>query len=328
MLLYFDIDHGITDLSGNFFDSVSFGSWTYTLLDSFSPVLTNVRPSPGATLGSLSQVQITFSEQVTHVDAGDLLINGSAVATNLAGSGAGPYLFQFPSQSPGLIVLSWAGGHQIQDLASTPNPFAGRDWSYIVDPVAAAGDLVINEFLASPVNTNGLVDEDGQFSDWLELYNRGAHTVNLTGWSLTVDPADPSMWTFPAVTLEAGQYLVVFASGKDRKKPAGPNKLHTSFELTTPGNYLGLFTPDFLQEPVSQFAPTYPDQRNDFSYGYDSTNKLKYFSTPTPGAANGNSAISGAVQPVHFSVNSGFFNSPINAASSRNLICPLACTDI
>src|ERR1043166_3660240 len=312
VLLYFDIDQSITDLSGNYFDSVSFGSWQYVLLDNIPPSILSITPAARATLRGLSQVQIVFSEAVTNVDATDLLINGAAQATNLTGSGAGPYLFQFPAQPAGPNNLAWSGSHGIVDLATTPNAFAGEPWSYLVNPGAPAGDVVINEFLASAVNTNGLADEDGQFSDWIELYNRGSNAVNLAGWSLTSDPTVPAMWTFPPITLDATQYLVVFASGKDRKITVSTNKMHTNFELGTAGQYLGLFTPDFPSQVATEFAPAYPEQRNDITYGYDSTNALKYFFTPTPGRANGNSAVSGLVEPVHFSVNSGFFNGPFN----------------
>ena len=45
---------------------------------------------------------------------------------------------------------------------------------------------MISEFLAA--NKNGLTDEDGDYSDWIEIYNPGHRPVNLSGWSLTDDP--------------------------------------------------------------------------------------------------------------------------------------------
>ncbi|HEY7117546.1 MAG TPA: lamin tail domain-containing protein, partial [Tepidisphaeraceae bacterium] len=82
--------------------------------------------------------------------------------------------------------------------------------------LAAATTPIINEFLA--VNDSGLTDQDGQNSDWIEIYNPTGSAVNLNGWRLTDTSDDPSTWwTFPAVTLNPDKYLVVFASGKDRR---------------------------------------------------------------------------------------------------------------
>src|ERR1041385_3727118 len=77
----------------------------------------------------------------------------------------------------------------------------------------AQSSVIISEFLAH--NTSGLVDEDGDFSDWIELYNGGATAVNLGGWYLTDDPANLTKWAFSSTNIAAKGFLVVFASGKD-----------------------------------------------------------------------------------------------------------------
>lgn len=75
-------------------------------------------------------------------------------------------------------------------------------------------DVVISEFQSS--NGSTLLDEDGDPSDWVELYNRGSSSVNLTGWGLSDNTGDPFKWVFPAIQIDAGQRLVVWCSGKDR----------------------------------------------------------------------------------------------------------------
>lgn len=82
-------------------------------------------------------------------------------------------------------------------------------------PVHAADDPVISEFMAA--NSRTLADEDGDFSDWIEIHNPGATTLDLDGWSLTDDETDLDAWVFPPTAIESGEYLVVFASGKDRR---------------------------------------------------------------------------------------------------------------
>ena len=93
------------------------------------------------------------------------------------------------------------------------------------------GAVVISEFVAS--NKTGLKDEDNSYSDWIELHNDGTSPVNLAGWALTDNSGDDNKWVFPSVTIGAGQFMVVFASGKDRRVP-GAN-LHTNFSLSASG---------------------------------------------------------------------------------------------
>src|SRR5688572_627630 len=79
---------------------------------------------------------------------------------------------------------------------------------------SARADVVITEFLAS--NQNGITDENGETSDWIELYNNGTTVVDLSGWRLTDEEGVLDKWVFPATTLEPKGFLIVFASSKDR----------------------------------------------------------------------------------------------------------------
>ena len=123
-------------------------------------------------------------------------------------------------------------------------------------------DPVIAEFQS--LNASTLADEDGHYSDWLEIHNADPETIDLSGWSLSIHPAQPNQWQFPAGTeLPGRQRIVVFASGKDRSNVVqGP--LHTNFELNEQGGYLALVRPD---GSVSQSFDAYPAQSADESYG-------------------------------------------------------------
>ncbi len=149
----------------------------------------------------------------------------------------------------------------------------------------------INEIVAA--NKTGLKDEDGEYSDWIEIFNPDGAPVSLAGYRLTDDPLKLGKWTFPAVTLNPGAYLVVFASGKDRANPT--NKLHASFSLGIEGEFLALVAPNGTSV-VSAIGPGYPRQFDNVSFGVGGTVAApvwSYFTTPTPGAANAAGAKAG-----------------------------------
>jgi len=128
-------------------------------------------------------------------------------------------------------------------------------------PISRAQTIIISEFMAS--NGETTIDDEDNRSDWIELHNPGFSAINLEGWALTDDPTHTDIWTFPSITLFPNSYLVVFASNKDRKAPGAP--LHTSFNLNRKGEYLALLDPD--GNPSTEFAPAYPEQTTDVSYG-------------------------------------------------------------
>ena len=83
-----------------------------------------------------------------------------------------------------------------------------------------------------------ITDEDGAFSDWIEIHNPMASAINLANYTLTDTLNDPAPWRFPAPTLQPGEFLVVWAPGKNRTTAGLP--LHTSFSLAKGGEYLEL----------------------------------------------------------------------------------------
>ncbi|CAN5400050.1 hypothetical protein BH23VER1_BH23VER1_12910 [soil metagenome] len=147
------------------------------------------------------------------------------------------------------------------------------------------GQVGITEFMAS--NSNTLADGNGEFNDWVEIHNAGAEAVDLAGWHLTDAPDNLTRWTFPSVTIDPGGYLVVFASGAGAGSPPDSlGYLHASFSLAAGGEYLALVRPDGITA-ATEFAPTFPPQRADISYGTPDGTTFGFYDAPTPGAANG-----------------------------------------
>ena len=176
----------------------------------------------------------------------------------------------------------------------------------LINAATGQDDPQITEFLA--LNDSGLTDGNGAFSDWIEIHNPGATPIDLTGWHLTDSAEDLIRWTFPAgSTIAAGAHQLVFASG-ELTPPIG--EWHAGISLDGDGEYLALVMPDGVTV-VSEFSPTFPKQRADISYGPSSGGALNFFTTPTPGAANGTGLL-GFVGDTQFSHRRGFYDTAFN----------------
>lgn len=175
-----------------------------------------------------------------------------------------------------------------------------------LNTVGCATNITISEFMAK--NTSTLADEDGEFSDWIEIHNGSACTLNLNNWCLADDSSNLAKWRFPNTNLPPGQFLVVFASNKNRRVPGAP--LHTNFKLADQGEYLALVRPDGISI-ASQFSPAYPTQLPDVSYGMPSDRTSNsYLAFPTPGSANA-PATNYFISPLRFHPPRGWFTNSV-----------------
>ena len=204
--------------------------------------------------------------------------------------------------------LAWRGGTTDTDHDVEYDEIRiGTSWNAVLPTVSSA--LVINEFSAN----GGLEDEDGSNEDWIETYNGGATAVDLSGYKLKDATAT---WIFPtltpAITVQPGQHLVVFASSKDAvKRPAytSTSVLHTNFKLTSAGEYLALLDPTDVV--VTEFAPAFPAQQSGYSYGLK--DGVYGFMQPTPRGSNSTS-YPAIPATLTVSQNSGVFTTPITVS--------------
>ncbi len=147
-----------------------------------------------------------------------------------------------------------------------------------------AADPVISEFVA--FNTAVLQDEDGAYSDWVEIQNRGDTVADLSGYFLSDDSSDLDKWRIPTGTsLEPGEATVVFASGKDRDGA----ELHTNFTLDELGGDILMTAPNG-SDIVSSFTD-YPAVGVNQAYGSyqaipDGPYVVGVLNVPTPGKDN------------------------------------------
>lgn len=181
-------------------------------------------------------------------------------------------------------------------------------------------ELLISEIMA--VNQSTLTDADGDYSDWIEIYNPKAYAQNLKGWFLTDDFRNLKQWMFPELELAPGGFVIVFASGKNRTNRL--DDLHANFSLSQKGEYLALIKPAG-KTVVNEYLPKYPRMDADVSFGLranqfaasNRTNgnqgfrKHAFFASPTPGRAN-QSEMLGRVADTKFSHHRGIYTAPFD----------------
>jgi hypothetical protein len=221
-----------------------------------------------------------------------------------------------------VLLDSWMGAAHRQNslhiiMVSFPSPWTGpavSSWFRRVVPVGLSVFLLlaavvrgqevrINEVMAS--NGDTVADEDGDYEDWIELHNAGHLPLDLEGWGLSDDYDDPFRWTFPAVVLGPGEFLLVWASGKDRTNSGAP--LHTNYSISASGEEVLLTRPD--GERVDELPPTRIP--GDISIGRlpGEGTAWFFFDEPTPGAANTTPGYTEILDPPGFSHEGGFYSS-------------------
>lgn len=167
-------------------------------------------------------------------------------------------------------------------------------------------------------NGNSLLDEDTDSPDWIELHNSSDQSVSIDGWHLTDDPADLTKWSFPATTISAKGFLLVFAS--DKNQSVAGSELHTNFKLSAAGEYLALVRPD---GSTVEDSHTLSALDKDVSWGYAFTAgeinpaESGLLATPTPGSVNTNILYAGYVETPITSPQRGFYDAPFQVTVSN-----------
>ena len=166
---------------------------------------------------------------------------------------------------------------------------------------ANAQNITINELMSS--NSSIIADEDGDYEDWIEIYNFGTTTVGLDDFGLSDKAGQPFKWVFPDIVIQPGEYLIVWTSGKNRTNPDAP--LHTNFSIKAEGEQLTLTNPS--GSAISIIQPV--TLQSDVSYGRspDGTGAYYFFDEPTPGTANTTQTYNEILEPPAFSHHGGFY---------------------
>ena len=165
--------------------------------------------------------------------------------------------------------------------------------------------IVLNEISSS--NYSLIQDEDGDYEDWIELYNSGSQPINLNGYGLTDDSTNLLRWVFPDITIQVGEYRLIWASGKDRRPADGDglSELHANFSIKSTGEETILSDTNGIRVddmPAIEIPA-------DLSYGRlpDGNDEYVLFQTPTPASENLDILYIGPCEEPEFSITEGFY---------------------
>jgi len=243
------------------------------------------------------QIPDTYPDSVT-VEAGGYILfyankgeDRSVLNLNFKLSGSGEQIGLWGPDQTEIDGLTY--GDQTTDISYGRYPDGTDNWAFMSNytpgtanenPAPAEIELYINEFMAS--NDAALAGPQGDYPDWIEIYNAGTEDVNLGGYYM-FDTLDASVAyqipdTYPdSVTVPAGGYILFYAN-----KETDWSVLNLGFKLSGSGEQVGLWNPE--QEILDGI--TYNEQFADTSYGRytDGTEDWYYMIDYTPGATNTN----------------------------------------
>lgn len=223
---------------------------------------------------AMYKIPSTYPDSVTVAAGGFILFyankgeESSVLNLNFKLSGGGESIGLWNAES--VVLDSFTYGDQSSDISYGRYPDGTDTWEFMTDitpgtsntysaPVTV--ELYINEFMAS--NDAAYPGPEGDFPDWIEIYNAGTEAVNLAGYFM-LDTLDASQAyqipaTYPdSVTVEAGGFIVFYAN-----KGETSSVLNLDFKLSGSGEQIGLWDPSLTI--LDSF--TYDEQIADTSYG-------------------------------------------------------------
>ncbi|MFN4122433.1 MAG: lamin tail domain-containing protein [Flavobacteriales bacterium] len=272
---------------------VQFASTSQTVLANSTPINVGVNILPASTVNGQISLAYTLSQGLSNTDFSiNQTVAGNTFNLDVT-TGTDELGFQITLDEdladnlsePQTITFS---------ITSTSNANAlqiGAVNTFILTinpaPSVETPVLFINEFMAQ--NTLTIADENGEFDDWIEIYNPSNFEVDLAGMYITDNFAMPMKYQFPfgsdLTKIPANGFRLVWADNQDAQGP-----MHTNFGLSVNGEVVGLYANDGVTVIDSiSFGP----QQTDISFGrqQDGAMPWVFFTQPTPGASNSPSSI-------------------------------------
>ena len=186
--------------------------------------------------------------------------------------------------------------------------------AYEAATMVVNGALIINEVMADPIT--GLTDEEGELSDWVELYNTTDYAISLDNYALSDKENKPLQWRFPqgAVVAPHG-YYVVFCSGKDRASSAS-SVPHTNFKLSSEHDTVVLS--DGHGRLVDRV--TIDNLTEDCSYARESDGSFSVHNMATPGLSNSETGAARMDEYLRAMNTTGVYISEVMASNDSTMV--------
>lgn len=182
------------------------------------------------------------------------------------------------------LIDSVTFGTQQSNISFGRNGDGAEDWIYYTISSPGATNkksftpvpLMINELMAS--NTNTIKDDQGDYDDWIELYNNSDESINIGGYFLSDDKDVPDMWEIPAYTMQPRSHLLIWADDDG-------GTFHANFKLSKTGEKVYIFAPDASTVvDVTDFSEM-PDDKS-WGRNGDGNSSWIVYESPTPNAEN------------------------------------------
>ncbi len=235
-------------------------------------------------------------------------VNDSIFELTFEDNTPGVYAYKYfivENGQPSWVFGEWPGTNNRLIVLENGDIEINDTWGIILNDEV---ELRINEIMAS--NGTTIADEDGDYEDWIEIYNAGSQPVNLNGFGLSDDEDNPMRWIFPSVYILPDSYLIVWASGKNRVHNI--QSLHTNFSISSAGENI------LLSDVSGQLLDQLPavEHQTDIAYGRfpNASESIAYLSNPTPNAQNSGPSFNALASPLQFSVPEGYYESAISVS--------------
>ncbi len=201
-------------------------------------------------------------------------------------SGDGIYGGHLPAYLAGTRVRYYVearSGNEARAATFAPARAEEHTFDFRVLPSISseAPPLVLNELMAS--NDSTITDPQGDFDDWIEIWNGSDEAVDLSGMYLSDKTNDPRKWPFPDGTvLGAGEYLIVWAD----ENGGAEEGLHANFKLSSDGESVFLVDTDERSNALVD-SIAFPSLGPDVAFGRVGPDGEVWDQVPaTPGEVN------------------------------------------